>query len=473
MKKLLALLMIIGGCVGAWWGAEQLLSWTARQAMAQLSARLPAGASLTYADMQTSLLHRQVVLSGFKAASGQEPAITVTADRLVISGLPWVSQHDIKLGHVELGNLTITGPVSASAQFVEVDQPGYHLLDQLLQGRIDWKAGSFAGLTARQIQIQKTVPARTIAADEAVLGGFKDGLLQQAELKGLAASTPDPLYGEFNSVKVAMLNAQMVAVDRLMDGYGKINLFAPFARAAIQSATATDVMLGKNGEDNSSRASITFTAEGNASGITTSSQLSGTVKNMPVALIPEEWRGLLTKTGYEDVSGTFNLVTQYDPATRQLHVQPASVDLENMLSLTLSAGIGNIQIENYVSPMLAATQTMPSLLVNAEVSVREQGLIKRYIKAEADRLQIAPAVYVEQRIYGLQPDTTLTGPGAQRISQLYKSIGSFLLNPGELTVSIAPAEPTAFFALFLNLQNWGDLAERVNLKSQNRQISQP
>lgn len=439
-------------------GADRLLAASATRLLAQLRAGPLAGAEFSYAGLSTSLWRREVVLTGLKFNDPRrQPIQQLTAQSVSLQGLPWLGRERVELGQIRFTGMSVSGEVAFKATELELDQPG---LAPPVGEAADWlHAVSFASMQAQDVEVSS-------GADSLILAELKAGALTQGRLSHLAARQVKLVHGSYQ-LEATQINGEDIALPLWRETLRRDELLPLFYSDMLRQGSVGALTVQRQNQPLLQLAGAQLQAQANAQGIRT--QLQVVISDMLVdpTGLPADLARTLAGLGYTQIEGDARLVADYDPASRVLRVTGAELTLPNALSLQLQLQVGEVYLPGVSrsSQLQAMNALAAAQVLGLEFRLRDDSLIRRYVKREADRLQVEPPVYVEQRLEALRPQTLAVGAGGQKLGQVYRSLGAFMMNPGEFVLTATPASPVPVFGLFMNAARLDILADVLNLKA--------
>lgn len=478
-KKLLVLAVAVPVlAAGAYFGGEYLLSKSADAAIAQIKANLPTGATLSHGKLTTNLLRREVVLEGLEVTAPDAAGPrTLNATRVRLAGLPWVSKGQFELGELVVEGLRVERNGVMTAERWSIERPGVQVINRLTTGE-NSSIGmggefSFAGAEATNLTLSRVNPSVNVTIASIKSGPLVASRLKHVEMLDVKAASQD-VTGPLVRLSVNQISGEDVDVTRILAPDGNIDLTTPFLTNGLSGLSITSLTLGPDGGDPISLGALTVKGEGLPDGTRTALSIKADQLIMPTAAMTTPARSYYEEMGYKRMVMDLDMAGRYEPAAQTLALQKFNlvaldagtvdmkVTLGGMSNLTeLSRDAGNAQ-------MLMASMT----LNNFDIKVTDSSFVKRHVQHGARKLMVSPEVYVEQMINAIRPVAGGGGQGEQKLARLYRAVSSFLLNPGELTVTAQPEKPVAFLQLLFSLANPSAAAESLNVSANNRQLDQ-
>ncbi|WP_449242238.1 hypothetical protein [Desulfovibrio sp.] len=134
---------------------------------------------------------------------------------------------------------------------------------------------------------------------------------------------------------------------------------------------------------------------------------------------------------------------RYDPATRELTVNRLSLDQPETFEADLSGRFGNLDLER-----VQDGQYFASSLAGLELRYRDRSLLGRVLQRVAAQFQTSEVVLRTRAALWLAArEAQARARGEAASASALEALGRFARAPGELTVSLAPAEPVPFLYL--------------------------
>ncbi|WP_027176623.1 hypothetical protein [Desulfovibrio aminophilus] len=134
---------------------------------------------------------------------------------------------------------------------------------------------------------------------------------------------------------------------------------------------------------------------------------------------------------------------RYDPQSRELTVNRLSLDQPETFQADLSGRFGNLDLER-----VQDGQYFASSLAELELRYRDRSLLGRVLQRVAAQFQTSEAALRTRAALWLAArEAQARSRGEAASASALEALGRFARTPGELTVSLAPAEPVPFLYL--------------------------
>lgn len=474
-KLLIAVVMLPLLAVGAYFGGEYLLARSAQSVLDRITASLPQGATFIHGALSTNLLRREVTLADVvvSAPDNMGPR-SLSASSLQLRGLPWISKGNFELGELVIEGLRIERRGVITAQRWAVSEPGVSVLGHLAAGEQASGDFSFASAEATNLTISRTNPQVEASVGSVRSGALSKNRLASLEINDVKATSQDAT-GPLVRLAIAQVTAADLDIGRVISAEGDIDLTAPLLSNGLSALNVNSLSLGPDGGDAITMASLAVTGEGLPDGTRTALSLKGDQVVIPLAAMTAAARQFYGDLGYEKMALNFDIASRYDQAAHTFVFMPLDLDIADVGKLGLQLRVGGLANPGDMSKdPTAAQMALAAMTLNAfDLKLADGGFVKRQVESGARRLSVNSDVYIEQMINAIKPDPSATGPGAQKLAALYRAVSSFLLNPGELSITANPEKPVAFLQLLFSMNNPTGAAETLNISATNRQLPAP
>ncbi|MES9996871.1 hypothetical protein [Desulfovibrio aminophilus] len=146
---------------------------------------------------------------------------------------------------------------------------------------------------------------------------------------------------------------------------------------------------------------------------------------------------------------------RYDPQARELTVRRLTLVLPEGFEADLSGRFGNVDLER-----LPDGQYFASSLAGLELRYRDRSLLERVLRRVAAQFRVSEAALRTRAALWLAArETQARSRGNEAAASALEALGRFARTPGELTVTLAPAEPVPLLYLIAD----GNLPEMLVL----------
>ena len=474
-KKIIILAVVLPAlAAGVYWGGERLLNKSANAVLDRLEASLPEGATLAHGALTTNLLRREVVLSGFEVkAPDAVGARTLSATSLRLAGLPWLTRGSFELGELVVEGLRVERNGIVTAGRWAITRPGVQVLNQLAATDRAIGQFSFAAAEVNDLTVQRSNPVLNVKVDYIRSGALAGGILQDVVMSGIHAESQD-VSGPLVKLGLEKLTADDVDITRVLAADGNIDLTAPVFSNSVSALAISKLTLGPDGGQPITLSGLTLGGAGLADGTRTAIDIKVEELITPTAAMSAPARRHYEALGYQRMAINLDLAGEYNPQTRLATLNRFNFVALNAATVSLKLALGGIaKPENRPFDQAAAQDMLSTATLNLfDLAVTDSGYVKRQVAMGAKQLEVEPDIYVGQLINRIRPPAGATGEGAQKLASLYRAVSSFLLNPGELTISAKPENPVLFMQMLMGLGNLPALAETINISAANRQLRQ-
>jgi hypothetical protein len=470
MRRILLAFTALAALVAAlYWAGEQLLARSATQAVAALEQALPPGSKLAHGEISTSLWRREVALADVRIdlpTHSYAAFQTIGATRLKFQGVPWLSREAFSLGRVALQNMTLQGRLAMKAAELVVIQPSFNLSPRQAD-ELHLAGLGFESVGATQVEVQYPEQQFVMKASVVRLGALQTLRLSRAEIHDMTVE--QQLQDGPDKLQVAMAQGQDIRLDDLLQVFQKRDLFGLLAGPVVQQAEVRELVLQRGDIKALSIGQITLGGQLNDAQVRTSVEARAQQIQFNPQALPSDTAKHLAAMGYEMLNSELSLTAKYDPVARQLNINPLLFEIADGFRFKAGLQLGEVIFPGVQRPAgLTISGIGATNLIGVQLELAELGMIGRHIRTEAARLQIKPQIYVEQRIGAWAPEGLPPGPGTQKIGQLYRSLGTFMMEPYLLTLTAQPPQPVPVFALMMNFGRPDVLAETLDVKASAR-----
>ncbi len=461
VKKILAVVALSVVVCGSYVVADRMLSASALRLLGELEQQMPQGASFTHGPLQTNLLRREVKISDIEIKSSDKH---ISALELRFLGLPWLSKETISIGALTTRDLVFEDKHNrVAAARMEISSPSLKLVGSVLNGVVTPADVSFSSFNATDMVITNRLQATELSLGAVDLGTLRESVLSDLSLKNFS------LKQSRNNAAVLLegstLTAKDISFSQFMLANGHIDLSGSSLIHSVGQMKVGALTFKKDNQATGTLSSFDVENDGAA----LSMKLSGLA--FSVDAMDAATRMTLEELGYSKLMIDAELVSQYDAQSKIMTLDHLTVKEPNSGELRVGFSLGNVvSLSEFAKNPASVQSLLPTMtFAGLDIKVTDGGLVGRFMKRGADRLKVEPSVYAEQLVGIIRPSSGQQGPGAQKIGQLYKAVSSFLVSPGVLTIQAKPAQPIAFMQILIRMKGLADLAEIVNLSSNNRQ----
>ncbi|MFT8656180.1 MAG: hypothetical protein ABF888_06260 [Acetobacter papayae] len=393
-------------------------------------------ATFTFASARPGILGRSVNFTNLTLRQGPE---TITADRAELER-PGQSGDDItQIGRLSFHGFQLTDPAIS----LQMDQLDIENLTLPVRADTPDDTGQSLGIGhAHAVRLRAFIsPVQTdLAASDATLDNFGEGLASRLETRDLAVNTDSPPdMGPGGGQR--HLHAQAVSVDGMdLSGfYTSLSTGAPYLpRPGAHDITITNL-------DLSTTAPLVKAARILAHTNRTDSTEQDVVSIRGLELWPDAPNlGWLPTLGYSHFAGGLVLNETRNLQTNTLHVEELALDAPDMGRLHLNGTFAH----SSSAPLLSAPRPdMP--VIALDLSYLDHGMVPRALQAIAQARGMSPAMLLDS-LATQQPGT----PEG-------RAIAAFLANPGKqpLHVVLQPPQPQPLVAVLAGLATLGSIPQ--------------
>ncbi len=454
MRRALLLIGLVSGIgLGLWWGAHSLI----QARVAAVLAQVPSSA-VSYGHPTVHVLRRQLAFRDVRVTSAAGPA--AHADQLKLTfGFARTAPY-LELVRIEADNLILASGYRAGSVIV-TDLPSA-LWQSVSTGQLNSAAVAGSRILIQALEVGRDGERAQLAELSAAvvdLTRLRDIHMKKLLLEG--QSQLGPWRGDLADVQLAEMPIQSPPIEsRQWPGWLITQLMA--SGGAVLGPVRLSV------QTNEVLALDSVRYERSAQGTDYTYRLSlpqGTVDLAPLLLQPWSSTAL---PAYQKLQVKLDALATYSSRADILDLKTLAVDFKEALSLELTGTLHQLA-RSFPDPEgNAYMDILSNLSVGAaEFRLRDQGAISRYVDAEAKRLEITPAVFVEQWVEDFAPAIGNDGVGAKRIGMLYRAVADQMMNKGQLVLSIDPKPPAPLFEFLGGLKSPGPMLERLGFKARN------
>ena len=172
---------------------------------------------------------------------------------------------------------------------------------------------------------------------------------------------------------------------------------------------------------------------------------------------------LLSRLGYDRIRGDYELDYVYSADDDRLDLRRLGVDLHGICTLSLSLRLGSVDLEQAVT--MPQQHLLEAELHGLRLSFGDGSMVSRILRAVAEDQQLTEEQVVQQLLERL--DRALAPYQGPFFDQLRQELESFLLAPGQLTLTAQPPRPVPLMDLIAyTMVRAGDVPELLNLSVQ-------
>lgn len=153
----------------------------------------------------------------------------------------------------------------------------------------------------------------------------------------------------------------------------------------------------------------------------------------------------LAGLGYKTVTSSFVVAAHWNEAANEIRLSEASVQGQDMGSLSFTGLIGNVSKDLFSADEATAAAAMLGLKgKNVHAVVEDKGLLNRYLTQAAKEQKTTPEAL--RKLYAGAVPLVLSSMigNSEQTSKLADAIAGFIAKPGKLTVDATPKNASGF-----------------------------
>lgn len=163
---------------------------------------------------------------------------------------------------------------------------------------------------------------------------------------------------------------------------------------------------------------------------------------IPLDKMPPDVRKTLASFGVSELSGDFEAAWRHFPKRKRLEISALRYAFAGLGDLRLRAEFDNVpSLDPFANLIMAAITVMQAKITGGELIYRDHGLVRHWLRQQAEQEHIKPARFRENLAYKLKKE--LADGSDARSKANAEALGRFIAEPGEVRFRVRPPRPAS------------------------------